>query len=432
MFHIGIDIGGTFTDCVLIGDPADGGTETYRTAKALSTKGDPADGVLAGLTDLAGSMGLTLPELLARTGRFGHGTTIGTNAVLERTGARVGVITTAGHGDALAIMRGHGRVAGRSVEDVFLVRGASLPAPLIVPGAVLELHERVDSARRVVVALDEGRAADAVAAFIRDYQLDSVAVVFLWSFANPEHEQVIEKIARTAAPDVFVPLSSRVSPRLGEFERTVASVLNGYAGSACTRYLASMDGRLAADGLQAPLLVMQSSGGVVPASAASEIALGILDSGPTAGLTGAAALASANGHRNVVATDMGGTSFDIGLVVDGQPIVEDELVIDQYTYRLPHLDVAPPPAAAAPSPGVIRGPARCGWARKAREPNPAPPATGAAAARPRSPTPTWCWGCCAPTASWAAACRWTRPLPGPWSGGWPTPWAWGWRRPRPA
>jgi N-methylhydantoinase A len=141
------------------------------------------------------------------------------------------------------------------------------------------------------------------------------------------------------APDVFVSLSSRVSPRLGEYERTVASVLNGYVGPACTRYLTSMADRLGARGLGAPLLVMQSSGGVVPASAAAEIALGILDSGPTAGLTGAAALAAVNGHRNVVATDMGGTSFDIGLVVDGQPVVADESVIDQYTYRLPHLDV---------------------------------------------------------------------------------------------
>ena len=339
MLQIGIDIGGTFTDCVLIGDPVADGTAAYRTAKALSTRGDPADGVLAGLTDLAGSVGLALPELLTRAGRFGHGTTIGTNAVLERTGARVGVITTAGHGDALAIMRGHGRVAGRSVEDVFRVRGTSLPAPLIVPGAVLELHERVDSAGNIVVALDEGRATQALAEFIEQYRLDSVAVVFLWSFANPEHEQVVEKIVRTVAPEVFVSLSCRVSPRLGEYERTVASVLNGYVGPACTRYLASMAGRLAADGLRAPLLVMQSSGGVVPASAAAEIALGILDSGPTAGLTGAAALAAANGHRNVVTTDMGGTSFDIGLVVDGQPIVADESVIDQYTYRLPHLDV---------------------------------------------------------------------------------------------
>src|SRR5690348_18130345 len=192
MFQIGVDIGGTFTDCVLVGHPATDGTATYRTAKALSTKGDPADGVLAGLTELADGMGLALPELLARTERFGHGTTIGTNAVLERTGARVGLVTTAGHGDALAIMRGHGRVAGRGVEDVFRVRGTSLPAPLIVPGAVLELHERVDATGAVAVALDETRAAELVAAFVRRYRLDSVAVTLLWSFANPSHELALE------------------------------------------------------------------------------------------------------------------------------------------------------------------------------------------------------------------------------------------------
>lgn len=362
MFYIGIDIGGTFTDCVLIGADEAGHVTTYRTAKALSTKGDPAEGVMTGLAELAGAIegadagrageagrandadgagrhGLALAGLLGQTERFGHGTTIGTNAVLERTGARVGVITTAGHGDALAIMRGHGRVAGRRVEDVFRVRGTSLPAPLIVPGAVLELHERVDSAGQVVVGLDESKARAAITAFIAEHRLDSVAVAFLWSFANPEHELAVEKIIRLAAPDVFVSLSSRVSPRLGEFERTVATVLNGYVGPACTRYLGSMGDRLAAAGLRAPLLVMQSSGGVVPAAVAAEVALGTLDSGPTAGLTGVAALAAAAGDPNVVATDMGGTSFDIGLVVDGQPAVADESVIDQYTYRVPHLDI---------------------------------------------------------------------------------------------
>jgi N-methylhydantoinase A len=337
MFRLGIDIGGTFTDCVLTG-PASSGA-TYATSKVLSTKDDPAHGVMSGLAELAAVVGMSLPELLAATERFGHGTTIGTNAVLERAGARVGLVTTAGHGDALTIMRGHGRVAGRGVEDVFRVRGTSLPAPLIVAGAVLELHERIDASGAVVVALDEARAAESVAAFVRRYELDSVAVAFLWSFANPAHELAMEKILHAETPDVFVSLSSRVSPRLGEYERTVATVLNGYVGPACTRYLSAMADRLAGEGLRAPLLVMQSSGGVVPAAVASEIALGILDSGPTAGLTGAAALAGAMGHRNVVATDMGGTSFDIGLVVDGQPVVSNEATIDQYTYRLPHLDV---------------------------------------------------------------------------------------------
>ena len=339
MFHIGIDIGGTFTDCVLIDEAVPGAAVTYRTAKVLSTRADAADGVLAGVTELAGAVGLSLRELLVRTSRFGHGTTIGTNAVLERNGARVGLIATAGHGDALEIMRGHGRVAGRSVEDVFMVRGTSLPAPLIVPGAVLELHERVDAQGKVVVALDESRASEAIAGFISAYQLDAVAIAFLWSFANPEHELAAEKITRIVAPDVFVSLSSRVSPRLGEFERMVAAVLNGYVGPACTSYLTSMSGRLAADGLAVPMLVMQSSGGVVPASVAAEVALGTLDSGPTAGLTGVAALSAGIGHRDVVGTDMGGTSFDIGLVIDGQPVVENESVIGQYTYRLPHLDV---------------------------------------------------------------------------------------------
>jgi len=180
---------------------------------------------------------------------------------------------------------------------------------------VLELHERVDATGKVVVALDESRAEEAIAAFIERYQLDSVAVTFLWSFANPAHELAVDKLVRSVAPGVFVSVSSRVSPRLGEFERTVATVLNGYIGPACTRYLTSMGERLAADGLRVPLLVIQSSGGVVPVSVAAQIALGTLDSGPTAGLTGVAALAPANGHRNVVATDMGGTSFDIGLVI---------------------------------------------------------------------------------------------------------------------
>lgn len=337
MFHLGIDIGGTFTDCVLIGPGSSGAT--YATSKVLSTRDDPGDGVMSGLAELAAGLGRSVPELLAATERFGHGTTIGTNAVLERAGARVGLITTAGHGDALAIMRGHGRVAGRGVEDVFRVRGTSLPAPLIVAGAVLELHERVDAAGSVVVALDENRAAELVAGFVRRYRLDSVAVAFLWSFGNPAHELALEKILHAEAPDVFVSLSSRVSPRLGEYERTVATVLNGYVGPACTRYLSAMADRLAGSGLRAPLLVMQSSGGVVPAAVAADIALGTLDSGPTAGLTGTAALAAAMGHRNVVATDMGGTSFDIGLVVDGHPVVANESVIDQYTYRVPHLDV---------------------------------------------------------------------------------------------
>src|SRR5947208_5961888 len=163
---------------------------------------------------------------------------------------------------------------------------------------------------------------------IAEYELDAVAIALLWSFANPAHEQSLAQ----AIPEVFVSSSSEVSPRLGEYERTVATVLNSYVGPACSRYLSDLQSRLAT-----PLLVMQSNGGVLPASAASP--LGTIDSGPAGGLIGVATLAGAYGHDHVVATDMGGTSFDVGLAVDGKPLLAEEKVIDQYTYRLPHLAV---------------------------------------------------------------------------------------------
>jgi N-methylhydantoinase A len=323
MYYVGVDIGGTFTDCVLVDRQGH-----HHSAKVLSTKDDPAAGVLAGLSRLAETVGVDLPTLLERTERFGHGTTIGTNAVLERRGARVGLVATAGHGDALAMMRGAGRVAGRSIEGVFSVHGSRLPAPLIVPGAVVEVHERVDASGQVVAELDTDAAVERITRMIAEYELDSVAVALLWSFANPVHEKALAQ----AIPEVFISRSSQVSPRLGEYERTVATVLNGYVGPASSRYLSELESQLAT-----PLLVMQSNGGVLPASAATP--LGTINSGPAGGLIGVASLAGAYGHDHVVGTDMGGTSFDLGLVIDGKPVVAEECVIDQYTYRLPNLDV---------------------------------------------------------------------------------------------
>jgi len=226
------------------------------------------------------------------------------------------------------MMRGAGRVAGRSIEGVFSVHDSRLPAPLIVPGAVVEVQERVDASGKVVAEMDTDAAVGRITRMIAEYQLDSVAVALLWSFANPAHEKALAQ----AIPEVFVSRSSEVSPRLGEYERTVATVLNGYVGPASSRYLSELESRLAT-----PLLVMQSSGGVLPASAATP--LGTINSGPAGGLIGVASLAGAYGHDHVVGTDMGGTSFDLGLVIDGKPVVAEQNVIDQYTYRLPNLDV---------------------------------------------------------------------------------------------
>lgn len=334
MYYIGVDIGGTFTDCVLVD-----ARSNHKTSKALSTKEDPAEGVLEGLALLAEGEGRSTEELLASTQRFGHGTTIGTNAVLERRGARVGLVTTAGHSDALLMMRGNARTAGRSIDEIYSVHGARLPEPITVRGAVTEVHERIDSTGSVVVELDVNKAAASILEMIDEYSLDSIAIALLWSFANSSHEQLLAETIADAAPNVFVSISSRVSPRLGEYERMVATVMNGYVGPACSSYLANLETELKNRSFREPLLVMQSNGGVLPAAAAIETSLGTIDSGPSGGLAGVASLASAYGHDHVIATDMGGTSFDIGLVIDGKPILAEENVIEQYTYRLPHLDI---------------------------------------------------------------------------------------------
>ncbi len=172
-----------------------------------------------------------------------------------------------------------------------------------------------------------------------DQGVDAIAISLLWSFLNPVHERRLAALVHELAPDVFVSVSSEVAPRLGEYERTVAAVINGYVGPASSAYLDRLDERLRDGGLAHPLLVMQANGGVVPASVAKRAPFTTIDSGPTGGLVGTAELARASGHRDVIATDMGGTSFDVGLVVGGEPIVASERVISQYTYQLPHLDV---------------------------------------------------------------------------------------------
>jgi N-methylhydantoinase A len=333
-FYVGVDIGGTFTDCVAVHD--DG---SVFHAKALSTKTDPADGVVNGLAALASEAGVGLDHLLAQTRRFSHGTTIGTNLVAERKGARTGLICTAGTGDTLLMMRGAGRTAGVAIERVYDVKGTSKPEPIVPRSRILELDERVDRNGAVVVSLDRDRTRQIVADWLSKHELEAVAICLLWGFRNPAHEQAVASIVRDLDPGLFVSVASDVSPRLGEYERTVATVINGYVGPGSSSYLGSLCKRLDAKGLAEPVLVMQSNGGVVPVSAVQRTPLTILDSGPTGGLVGTAALAKMLGHDHVIATDMGGTTFDVGLVIDGQPLVSSEQVLNQYAFNLPHIDV---------------------------------------------------------------------------------------------
>jgi len=332
---IGVDIGGTFTDCVGI-DP-DG---MLHHAKAISTQEtDVSEGVLAALDELARGAGQTTRELLSRTTRLGHGTTIGTNLLVERRGAKIGLITTAGHRDALTMMRGAGRTAGIPIDRVFDVRATSKPSPLVSRAAIAEVHERVAADGTVVAPLDENAAREAIRALLDGGgELQGVAITLLWSFRNDAHERRLSELVNEVVPDAFVSLSCETAPRQGEYERTVAAVINSYVGPASVDYLDRLVDRLREAGFDGRLLVMQCNGGVADVDRARTNPIRLLGSGPAGGVSGVAVLAARAGHRNVIATDMGGTSFDVGLLIDGRPVVSGEQIIDQYTFHQPHLD----------------------------------------------------------------------------------------------
>jgi N-methylhydantoinase A len=333
-YAIGVDIGGTFSDCVAVG--SDG---RVIHGKALSTHStSPVQGVLNGLAQLAEAAALSVEELLAQTDQFSHGTTIGTNLVVERKGAKVGLLATKGHGDALLMMRGRGRTAGAPADRILNVRDTDKPAPLVPRWHVLEVEERVARDGTVLAPLNIDHARTELRRLLES-DVDAISVALLWSFRNPVHEQAIRDLVHEIRPDIYVSLSSDIAPRQGEFERTVAAVVNSYVGPASSRYLGELADELRKRGLRRPPFIMQSNGGVLPVEVARRRPVRTIGSGPAGGLAGTAAIARASGHRNVIATDMGGTSFEVGLVIDGSPVLSSENVIEQYTYKIPQLDV---------------------------------------------------------------------------------------------
>jgi N-methylhydantoinase A len=331
---IGVDIGGTFTDCVGI-DPQG----RLHHSKALSTHDtDASDGVLDALSGLADEAGIRTEELLGNAERLGHGTTIGTNLLVERRGAKVALLTTAGHADALSMMRGAGRTAGIPIDRVFDVRATTKPAPLVPRAAIGELHERVTADGTVIAPLDEVRAREVLGALLDGDTIEGVAVTLLWSFRNDVHERRVAELVAELAPDAFVSLSSQTAPRQGEYERTVAAVINSYVGPASVAYLDRLAERLRAAGFTGELLVMQANGGVADVAHARRRPIKLIGSGPAGGISGVSLLAARSGHVNVIATDMGGTSFEVGLLIDGRPVVAGQQVVEQHTFHQSHLD----------------------------------------------------------------------------------------------
>nr|WP_274636400.1 hydantoinase/oxoprolinase family protein [Microbacterium bovistercoris] len=332
-FVIGIDIGGTFTDAFAADEAG-----RMAAAKTPSTPPDFADGFLKVVDELASNMGLATRELLEQTSYIVHGTTTTLNALVTGDVAKVGFLTTAGHADSIAIMNLEGRYAGLGSDQVQDMVRTNKPAPLVPPGLVREIDERIDYKGEVVVPLDEDGVRDAVRSLLES-GAEAIAVSFLWSFRNPSHEQRVRDIIAEIAPGMYVALSSDVSPRIREYSRNVTTIMNTQVGPRLRAYLEPLEAELRNRGLRGNLLVMQGSGGCVTAAEAPARAITTIGSVLTGGVVGCTRLARELGHKNVISTDMGGTTFLTGLVIDGIPVGSTSTVLNQYQVSVPMVDV---------------------------------------------------------------------------------------------
>jgi N-methylhydantoinase A len=332
-YVIGVDVGGTFTDAVLDDDAGN-----IVAAKAPSTPPDYSQGVMDVLSVLAEQLRSPLQEILANTHHIAHGTTSSLNALVTGNVPPVGFLTTVGHRDSIFIMNVEGRYLGSSPDQLQNVMGQSKNHGLLPKRHALEVVERVDRDGKVIVPLDEGSVRTAVRRLL-DAGVRATAVSLLWSFKNPTHEQRIREIVHELDPDMFVALSCEVSPRIREFSRSATTVMSAQIGPGLRDYLSALEGRLRDHGFAGPLLVMQSNGGAITAGEAPANAISTVGSVLTGGVVGAVSLGQQLDHRNIISTDVGGTTFLVGLVVDGQPVRSSSTIINHHPINVPTLEV---------------------------------------------------------------------------------------------
>ncbi|MFO1200540.1 MAG: hydantoinase/oxoprolinase family protein [Burkholderiaceae bacterium] len=332
-YLVGVDIGGTFTDCVVVAPSG-----TVVTAKAASTPPDFSAGFVAALEIAAGKLGKDLASFCREVAMVSHGTTIGTNTLIQRKGAKVGLITTRGHEDAIHIMRGSRGYSGRDIRKVVHFSEGSKPVPIVPKRLIEGVSERVDYAGRVVVKLNEAQAVEAIDRLVAA-GVEAFAICLLWSFKNPAHERRLVELVRERAPGAFVTCSSDLVPKWGEYERTTAVALNANIGPVTSAYLRRLDERLKSLGYANPLQITQCGGGLISVGKATEAPLLTLDSGPVAGVTGSVYLGALMGEPNIITTDMGGTSFDVGVIHGGEASTSHLSSVNQYEYFLPKVDI---------------------------------------------------------------------------------------------
>ena len=283
-------------------------------------------------------LGLSRSQLLSATVALGIGSTVGLNALLARGGAKTGLLTTRGHEDNLFIGRIHQKVAGLGEEEIKDVVHLDKATPLVPRSLVRGINERTDYKGAILAALDVKDVEAAVTEMAAE-GIESLAVCFLWSFMNSSHERAVRDLVEKRFPGIFVTLSSEVSPLLGEYERTATTAINASLGPIVKRFMGRLVESLRSAGLSGPVLAMHSLGGVIPCEEAGDKAAHIMASGPVGGVMGAMNMGRMLGHKNIIVTDVGGTSFDVGLIVDGRPTLNRQPVFEKFTLAVPMIDV---------------------------------------------------------------------------------------------
>jgi N-methylhydantoinase A len=323
-YEIGIDVGGTFTDFVIRQD-----NDIY-SGKTFTTPSDEATGILNALVLMAEHFGGDVRQLLAATDTIVLGTTVVTNTMLEYSGARVGMITTKGFRDIIDLRSGY-------KEDHFDIR---LPAPYpIVPRQFRKgVAERIDSQGVPVIPLDEQGVRQAVRE-LKTLGVEAVAVCFLFSFRNDAHERRAREIVAEELPNAHISISSEVLPQVREFPRFSTTVLNAYLSPKLGNYLGRLQSRLVDSGYKGQLFIMLSNGGVMDVGYCSARGVELIQSGPSGGVTAAVSVGESSGVTDIIAVDMGGTSYDVCLIKNGVPDIGVDSWVSRYRVATPMIDI---------------------------------------------------------------------------------------------
>jgi N-methylhydantoinase A len=336
-FTVNIDIGGTFTDFFSGRDSGE-----VRVCKTATTHYDLSVGFMKGIKDLARMYGLNMADFLSQTDAVRYCTTIGTNALLERTGPKLGLITTAGHEDAIFIGRARSWADGLSAQENKDLSRINKPEPLIPPDMVVGVRERIDSFGQIVAPLKREEVLEKLQILV-DRGAMGFVVCSLWSFVNPVHERMIKEIIEEEYPEDYlgsmpVTLSSEVSPKSGEYTRFITAIVNAYIHGVMADELNKLGNELRDGGYKRPLILVHNTGGMKKASRTRAVLTH--NAGPVAGLHGALTQGKLYGWDNIIFTDMGGTSFDIGVITGGQLRTYDFIpVIDRWRTNIPAIEV---------------------------------------------------------------------------------------------